>query len=142
MCRVACTIDGVNCLPDGKEALGPGESFGELALMYALLCIPIDESRYLTCNIRRYFAPRAARCVALVETKLWVMDRVSFQTLLIASKSSSRAQNKSFLDSVPLLHSLKSEERNRVADALVEQLHKPVRMRLYGHCHDRVWIDG
>lgn len=39
--------------------MGPGESFGELALMYS--------------------TPRTATCKAVTKARLWALDRISFK---------------------------------------------------------------
>ena len=42
---------------------GPGDAFGELALMYT--------------------APRAATCIAREDTSLWCVDRVTFRSMVM-----------------------------------------------------------
>lgn len=41
------------------KSMGPGESFGELALMYS--------------------TPRTATCKAVTKARLWALDRISFK---------------------------------------------------------------
>lgn len=89
--------------PDGMGnkvgSTGPGGSFGELALMYN--------------------APRAAT-VASADPKstLWALDRITFRRILMDSAFQRRRMYESFLEEVPLLASLKSYERAKIADAL------------------------
>jgi cAMP-dependent protein kinase regulator len=80
-------------------SIGPGGSFGELALMYN--------------------APRAATVVSVdKESTLWQLDRVTFRKILMDSAYSKRTMYEKFLEEVPLLSSLKTYERAKIADAL------------------------
>jgi cAMP-dependent protein kinase regulator len=80
-------------------SIGPGGSFGELALMYN--------------------APRAATVVSVdKENTLWQLDRVTFRKILMDSAYSKRTMYEKFLEEVPLLSSLKTYERAKIADAL------------------------
>ena len=95
----------------GKKvtSYGRGGTFGELALMY--------------------FAKRAATIVTTSPsssssskptepTILWALDRLTFQTTLLDISAATRRSYESFLSSVPLLDSLTSGERARLADCL------------------------
>lgn len=85
----------------GKKVatIGPGGSFGELALMYN--------------------APRAATVVSASKGgMLWALDRVTFRRILMVSASTKRKMYEGFLEEVPLLSSLKPYERAKIADAL------------------------
>ncbi|KAI9320049.1 cyclic nucleotide-binding-like protein [Dichotomocladium elegans] len=92
----------LDCLISGRKVTeyGPGESFGELALMYD--------------------APRAATLVVTSEdpTTLWALDRITFRTILMENASSRRKLYEFFLTEVPLLKSLKPCERHKIADAV------------------------
>ncbi|KAK3719218.1 hypothetical protein LTR37_004437 [Vermiconidia calcicola] len=77
---------------------GEGTSFGELALMYN--------------------APRAATVVSTEPSVLWQLDRVTFRRILMDSAFQRRRMYESFLEEVPLLSSLTSYERSKIADAL------------------------
>ena len=80
-------------------AIGPGGSFGELALMYN--------------------APRAATVVSASKGGvLWALDRVTFRRILMNNAFQKREMYEGFLGEVPLLSSLKPYERAKVADAL------------------------
>ena len=81
--------------------IGPGTSFGELALMY--------------------FAPRAATCKAVSECTLWVMDRMTFRSFVLGDGDADRQARKELLRNVDLLKPLEEEERGKVADALIEK---------------------
>ncbi|KAF2420516.1 camp-binding domain-like protein [Tothia fuscella] len=91
--------------PDGigekVASCGPGNSFGELALMYN--------------------APRAATVVSTESSMLWALDRVTFRRILMDSAFQRRRMYENFLEEVPLLSSLKPYERSKIADALETQ---------------------
>jgi cAMP-dependent protein kinase regulator len=88
--------------PDGLgtkvTSIGPGGSFGELALMYN--------------------APRAATVISTEPSTLWALDRITFRRILMDSAFQRRRMYESFLEEVPLLSSLKPYERSKIADAL------------------------
>ena len=88
--------------PDGLgtkvSTVGSGGSFGELALMYN--------------------APRAATVNSTGPSTLWALDRVTFRRILMDSAFQRRRMYEAFLDSVPLLSTLTSYERSKIADAL------------------------
>lgn len=85
----------------GKKVttIGPGGSFGELALMYN--------------------APRAATVVSASKGgMLWALDRVTFRRILMDSAFQKRRMYEGFLEEVHLLKDLKTYERAKIADAL------------------------
>lgn len=89
--------------PDGLgnkvASIGPGGSFGELALMYN--------------------APRAATVISAdSKCTLWALDRITFRRILMDSAFQRRRMYEAFLEEVPLLSSLKPYERAKIADAL------------------------
>ena len=92
--------------PDGigrkVTTIGPGGSFGELALMYN--------------------APRAATVISTEPgSLLWYLDRVTFRRILMDSAFARRRMYESFLNEVPLLSGLAPYERSKIADALETQ---------------------
>lgn len=92
--------------PDGMgkkvSTIGPGGSFGELALMYN--------------------APRAATVVSTEPgSLLWYLDRITFRRILMDSAFARRRMYESFLNEVPLLSTLTPYERSKIADALETQ---------------------
>lgn len=95
--------------PDGQGSkvgsVGPGGSFGELALMYN--------------------APRAATVVSAEQSNLWALDRVTFRRILMDSAFQRRRMYEGFLEEVPLLASLTPYERSKIADALETKKYPP-----------------
>ncbi|KAI9883864.1 MAG: hypothetical protein M1823_004355 [Watsoniomyces obsoletus] len=92
--------------PDGMGTkvgtIGPGGSFGELALMYN--------------------APRAATVISTVSGScLWALDRLTFRRILMDSTFQRRRMYENFLEEVPLLSTLTPYERSKIADALDSQ---------------------
>ncbi|MCJ1399287.1 hypothetical protein MMC11_002489 [Xylographa trunciseda] len=88
----------------GKKVttIGPGGSFGELALMYN--------------------APRAATVMSTeAGSLLWYLDRITFRRILMDSAFARRRMYESFLNEVPLLSTLTPYERSKIADALETQ---------------------
>lgn len=95
--------------PDGLGnkvgTVGPGGSFGELALMYN--------------------APRAATVVSTEQSTLWALDRVTFRRILMDSAFQRRRMYEGFLEEVPLLSDLTPYERSKIADALETKKYPP-----------------
>lgn len=96
--------------PDGMgkkvNSIGPGGSFGELALMYN--------------------AKRAATVISTEPSStLWALDRVTFRRILMDSAFQRRRMYESFLEEVPLLSTLTLYERSKIADALDTQKFPP-----------------
>lgn len=88
-------------LVDGRQVdvLGPGTTFGELALMYN--------------------TPRAATVVSQEDGGvLWAVDRETFRRAVIDVAFKKRRLYEAFLKSVPLLSTLTPLEVARIADAL------------------------
>jgi cAMP-dependent protein kinase regulator len=78
--------------------IGPGKSFGEIALMYN--------------------CPRTATVKAKSDCLLWGMSRATFRRSLMAHAIRKRELYESFLARVPLLETLLPYERSIIADAL------------------------
>ncbi|KAF7433208.1 hypothetical protein PC9H_005158 [Pleurotus ostreatus] len=76
----------------------PGNSFGELALMYG--------------------HPRAATVLAKQPSVLWAVDRITFRTIILKAAHRRRTMYEQFLSSLSLLSSLDPPERSKIADAL------------------------
>ena len=88
---------GVNLRVNTK---GPGEIFGEVALMYN--------------------SPRNATVAAIAKSRVFVLERVVFRAHVQETAETEGAQVELFLNSVPILQKLSAEERRRVAGALEE----------------------
>lgn len=93
--RMEAGSDGIG---NKVTSVGPGGSFGELALMYN--------------------APRAATVVSTEASLLWALDRVTFRRILMDAAFQRRRMYEGFLSEVPLLESLETYERSKIADAL------------------------
>ncbi|KAI9574528.1 cyclic nucleotide-binding-like protein [Boletus coccyginus] len=81
----------------------PGNSFGELALMYG--------------------HPRAATVQAIEPSTAWALDRITFRTIILKAAHRRRTMYEHFLSTVPLLSSLEQGERSKIADALVSRVY-------------------
>jgi cAMP-dependent protein kinase regulator len=78
--------------------IGPGGSFGELALMYN--------------------TPRAATVIATTPGILWGVDRVTFRNIITSIAFQKRKLYRNFLKTVPILASLRAPEVTKICDAL------------------------
>ncbi|SMN21145.1 similar to Saccharomyces cerevisiae YIL033C BCY1 Regulatory subunit of the cyclic AMP-dependent protein kinase (PKA) [Maudiozyma saulgeensis] len=83
---------------------GAGSSFGELALMYN--------------------SPRAATVIAQTDCILWVLDRLTFRKILLGSSFKKRLMYDDLLRSIPVLKSLTTYDRAKLADALDTQIYE------------------
>lgn len=79
----------------------PGESFGELALLY---------------NV-----PRAATIVAEEQSVLWSLDRQTFNHIVKDAASKKREKYEAFLAKVSLLKHMEPYERSKLSDAFKEE---------------------
>jgi cAMP-dependent protein kinase regulator len=106
-------VNPAGSIQSGADGLGQkvatiesGGSFGELALMYN--------------------APRAATVISIDgASTLWALDRVTFRRILMDSTFQRRRLYEDFLEGVPLLSSLTTYERSKIADALETQKYPP-----------------
>lgn len=81
----------------------PGNSFGELALMYG--------------------HPRAATVLSIEPSTMWSLDRITFRTIILKAAHRRRTMYEHFLSTVGLLSSLDAGERSKIADALVSKVY-------------------
>ncbi|RII11626.1 cAMP-dependent protein kinase A regulatory subunit [Alternaria sp. MG1] len=100
--KVEGGLDGVG---SKVGTVGPGGSFGELALMYN--------------------APRAATVTSTEPSTLWALDRITFRRILMDSAFQRRRMYEGFLEEVPLLSTLTPYERSKIADALETKKYPP-----------------
>lgn len=77
----------------------PGESFGELALLYN--------------------APRAASIKAKTDSTCWALDRGTFNNIVKDAAVKKREKYDAFLKKVELLQNLDEYERSKIGDGLV-----------------------
>lgn len=91
-------------VPKKVKTVGPGGSFGELALMYD--------------------TPRAATVTAVTDGVLWGLDRMTYKSVLLKSVKSKREMYESFLSQVPILSTLCAYERSTIADALSSDIYE------------------
>lgn len=84
--------------PKLVKTYGPGDAFGELALLYN--------------------APRAATIKAASACVVWVLDRNCFNHIVKESAIRKRERYESFLSRVELLDNMDPYERSQIADAL------------------------
>eukprot|EP00401_Gymnodinium_catenatum_P025067 CAMPEP_0117466162 /NCGR_PEP_ID=MMETSP0784-20121206/5000_1 /TAXON_ID=39447 /ORGANISM="" /LENGTH=812 /DNA_ID=CAMNT_0005260095 /DNA_START=71 /DNA_END=2509 /DNA_ORIENTATION=+ len=93
--------DEVTTQPSRRvRCVGPGGSFGELALLHLI--------------------PRGATVEAIEESVVWVIDRNSFKRILMQSSAQLTQQRVSFMNTVSILDPLFQHEKEKLADALVE----------------------
>lgn len=94
---------------ENKERLlltyGPGDAFGELALMYN--------------------APRAASIVTKEVCTLFSLDRESFNHIVKEAVVRKRNMYHEFLAKIPLLDSLNSQEKDKICDCLQTAFYRP-----------------
>lgn len=91
--------------PKFLKVYEPGESFGELALLYN--------------------APRAATIIAKEESVLFALDRETFNNIVKDVACKKREKYENFLSKVELLESMDPYERSKIADAL-----KPLKFKM------------
>ena len=80
----------------------PGDSFGELSLLYN--------------------TPRAASIKANQDSVLWRIDRATFNHIVKDSAIRRREKFEAFLKSVKVMARMDAYERSKVADALQEEM--------------------
>lgn len=97
----------VDYFVDNKKvnSSGAGSSFGELALMYN--------------------SPRVATVLATSDCVLWALDRLTFRKILLGSSFKKRLMYDELLKSIPILKTLTTYDRAKLADALDTEFYEP-----------------
>jgi cGMP-dependent protein kinase len=88
-----------------KKQLKPGDSFGELALMYN--------------------APRSASIRAQTTTRFWAIDRRTFKKVVEEVAISKFKENREYLEKVSFFESMTESQKDAVAMVLLTQNFKP-----------------
>ena len=82
------------------KTYAPGESFGELALLYN--------------------APRSATITCDTASELWSLDRNTFNHILKTAVQKKREKYDDFMEKVDILKNLEKQERSKLCDAFQE----------------------
>jgi len=82
---------------------GPGEAFGELALLYN--------------------SPRAATIIAETDCVLWSLDRATFNNIVKNYAISKRNRYDSLLKTVKIFQTMDSYERSKLSDIFLEKFY-------------------
>ncbi|KXN86385.1 cAMP-dependent protein kinase regulatory subunit [Leucoagaricus sp. SymC.cos] len=82
----------------------PGSYVGELALLYG--------------------HPRAASVLAITDSHLWSLDRMTFRTIVLKLAHRRRMMYEGFLGGVELLSSLDAQQKSKIADALNREIYE------------------
>ena len=85
--------------------LNPVESFGELALLQDF--------------------PRSASVKTLSRVYLWILDRKTFTATVKEASSHSRAENKKFIETLPLFSTMSHEQIESLVEKLIEFQYLP-----------------
>ena len=91
--------------PTFLKKFQPGDSFGELALLYN--------------------APRAATIIADTDALLWSLDRSTFNNIVKGAAFKKREKYEKFIEKVSVLSSMEPYEKSKLADAFKEEIYKP-----------------
>jgi CRP-like cAMP-binding protein len=86
---------------DAANQLGPGDSFGELALLY--------------------YTPRAATVTAKTECVVWVVDRPTFKKILAESAAEATGEYIQYFEGISAFKIMKDSDKKEVAGNLVDK---------------------
>jgi len=100
--KLKCTkVFKGNTEPTFLKNYGPGDAFGELALLYN--------------------CPRAATIIADEESELWMLDRATFNHIVKDAAAQKREKYDEFLGKVKILSAMEAYERSKLGDAIKEE---------------------
>ena len=92
---------------------------GEGATSKLVMQIPTDEGRrYFGELAMLYNQPRASTVQATDASVLWVLDRLTFKSILQNTGNTSKLLYSKFLNEVPILSVLTQDEKNKLLDVL------------------------
>ena len=100
--QLSCTkVFPGNTEPTFLKKFGPGDAFGELALLYN--------------------APRAATITADEDCALWSLDRMTFNQIVKGAQIKKMQKYEEFLASVEILKTMEPYERSKLSEAFKEE---------------------
>lgn len=85
--------------------LNVGDSFGEVALLHD--------------------TPRTATIIALQETQLWALDRMTFRKILQNMNIQKFSENLVFIENIQMFKSLTKKQKESLANAMTVETYKP-----------------
>lgn len=104
------------------DSIGPGEVFGELAILYNCPRTASVKGTFFSSS-RRYFTFCSGDLIsflAVVDVNVWTLERAAYQQIMKTSAMRRFDERVGFLKSVPLMKDLNEEFLSKIADVLKE----------------------